>query len=417
MNAPFPTMSLRTKLVLSYLAVALGAILVLTIVVALVIQNYFASTQRDLLRSQALYRAHYVEHIYRSLGGSWDRVPTTQIQTNDPILLVVVDTTGREVFYTLPAYLHLRDDDSAVFKQALSQALQGQEVDGNLQGSGDANTFSGIYISVPLHEDSQPNGKIIGALLVAQPNFYPENFSPDQFLINVNQAILITGLIVAAVVVIFSLMLVRRLTQPLALLTAAAEQMKSGNYAQRVLPPKSEDELGRLALTFNAMANTIEADVNELRLQEQLRRDLLANIAHDLATPLSAIQGFSEALADDVIADPVARQETAQLIGREVQRMRRLVGEMQQMTSFESGRARIELAPLDLASLVDETLAVIAPECELADISLHNEIVPGTPPALADSDRITQVLLNLLDHARRHTPSGGTITVAAHPVG
>ncbi len=222
---------------------------------------------------------------------------------------------------------------------------------------------------------------------------------------------------IALFVLIFSWILARSLTRPLASLTTAAEQMKLGNYSKRAEPLKSRDELGRLALTFNSMADTIEADVNELRKQEQLRRELLANMAHDLATPLTAIQGFSEALADNVISDPESRQETAQLIGREVQRMRRLVADMQQMTSLESGRTPLDLAPLDLHALVDETLAVIQPECDQAGITLHNEIPSGTPFVLADSDRITQVLLNLLDNARRHTSAGGKLTVGAHPEG
>jgi signal transduction histidine kinase len=166
-----------------------------------------------------------------------------------------------------------------------------------------------------------------------------------------------------------------------------------------------------LAITFNEMADTIEADVNELRRQEQVRRELLANIAHDMATPLTAIQGLSEAIADDIIIDPMARQETALRIGREVQRLRRLVADVQQMTSLESGRAVLDLAPLNMHSLVDETLAVIAPECEQMGITIHNNIPTSAPPVLADSDRITQVLLNLLDNARRHTPSGGEIRV------
>ena len=98
------------------------------------------------------------------------------------------------------------------------------------------------------------------------------------------------------------------------------------------------------------MAERIESDVTELHRQDQMRRDLIANIAHDLATPLTAIQGFSEALADDVITEPQARQDTAQLIGREVQRLRRLVSDMQQMTSLESGRIQLDQEPLDLRS-------------------------------------------------------------------
>jgi len=310
------------------------------------------------------------------------------------------------------------DCDDPALKQALVQALQGQEVTGHIQGStDDSSAFSGLYISLPLRSNEQANGQIIGAMLLAEPEQYPTGFSPYDFLANVNLAIFITGLVVAFIVLVFSMLLARRLTRPLESLTVAAEQMKSGNYSQRVTPPKSRDELERLTVSFNAMAGTIESDVNELRRQEQLRRDLLANIAHDLATPLTAIQGFSEALADDVIADAGARQETAQLIGREVQRLRRLVGDIQDMTSLESGRAHLDLAPLDLHSLVDETLAVMRPECEQTGITVQNEIAPTTPLVLADSDRITQVLLNLLDNARRHTPPGGKLTVGATPAG
>ncbi|HEY6541055.1 MAG TPA: HAMP domain-containing sensor histidine kinase, partial [Ktedonobacteraceae bacterium] len=196
-------------------------------------------------------------------------------------------------------------------------------------------------------------------------------------------------------------------------LTAAAEQVKGGDYSQRVDTPQTKDEIGTLAQTFNDMADKIETDVTELRRQDQLRRDMIANIAHDLVTPLTAIQGFSEAIADEVIADPLARYETAQLIGREVQRLRRLVSDMQNMTALETGRMQFDRAPLNMRALVDEVLAVIGPECEQAGITLRNEIAPTLPPALADSDRITQVLLNLLDNARRYTPVGGTISVGA----
>jgi signal transduction histidine kinase len=101
------------------------------------------------------------------------------------------------------------------------------------------------------------------------------------------------------------------------------------------------------------------------------------------------------------------------MIGREVQRLRRLVSDMQQMTLLESGRIQLDQEPLDLQTLVDEVLEVIRPECEQVGISLHNEIAPTTPAVLADSDRMTQVLLNLLDNARRYTPAGGSITIGA----
>lgn len=403
---------LQVKLVLSYLGVALGAILLLVIVVSLAVQNYFFTVQQNQLRSQAEYFAQQIGELYRERGRSWDNIGA--IRTYNPELFVVIDTNQQLHNAPPPLFIRLSDADVPTLRQALLQALQGQEVQGSLQGApNDSSVFSGFYISVPLRDGGQPGGQIIGAMLLAQPDQYPRGFSPYEFLANVDQAILIAGGIIAVIVVIFSLMLARSLTRPLKSLTLAAEQMKAGNYAQRVPEPNSHDELGKLAATFNDMADRIESDVTELRRQEQMRRDMIANIAHDLVTPLTAIQGFSEALADNVISKPKARQETAQLIGREVQRLRRLVSDMQQMTALESGHVQLDLAPLDLHALVDELLAVIGPECEQAGIALYNEIAPTTPLVLADSDHITQVLLNLLDNARRHTPSGGSITVGA----
>ncbi|HXL37925.1 MAG TPA: HAMP domain-containing sensor histidine kinase [Ktedonobacteraceae bacterium] len=401
-----PAFSLRAKLVLSYLGVALGAMLLLIIVVSVVVQNYFYSAQLNQFRANAEYTAHQIGQRYQLAGGDWELIGP--IDLGVPELYIVVDANDQ-----LLAMSHPRFDMSA-FQQSLQQALQGKEVQGNLQVSSDTNnSLAGLYISVPIRDGGQPSGAIIGALVVAEPLQYPAGFSPYEFLANVDKAILITGSVIAIIVIIFSLWLARRLTKPLISLTFAAEQMGVGNYAQRVVIPKGKDELGRLALSFNSMAGRIESDVTELHRQDQMRRDLIANIAHDLATPLTAIQGFSEALADDVITDPQARQDTAQLIGREVQRLRRLVSDMQQMTSLESGRIQLDQEPLDLHTLVDEVLEVILPECEQVGISLCNEIDPTTPAVLADSDRMTQVLLNLLDNARRYTPAGGGITIGA----
>jgi signal transduction histidine kinase len=401
-----PAFSLRAKLVLSYLGVALGAMLLLILVVSMVVQNYFYSAQLDQFRVNAEYTAQQIGQRYQLAGGDWEL--TGPIDLGVPELYIVVDANDQ-----LLAMSHPRFDMSA-FQQSLQQALQGQEVQGNLQVSSNANnSLAGLYISVPIRDGGQPSGAVIGALVVAEPLQYPAGFSPYEFLAKVDKAILITGSVIAIIVIIFSLWLARRLTKPLTSLTFAAEQMGEGNYAQRVVIPKSKDELGRLASSFNSMAGKIESDVTELHRQDQMRRDLIANIAHDLATPLTAIQGFSEALADDVITEPQERQDTAQLIGREVQRLRRLVSDMQQMTSLESGRIQLDQEPLDLHTLVDEVLEVILPECEQVGISLRNEIDPTTPAVLADSDRMTQVLLNLLDNARRYTPEGGSITIGA----
>ena len=402
-------LSLRVKLVVSYLMVALGAILILAVVVVLAIQSYFANVQTDELRTQAEYVAPQIATHYDSATQSFDNVDSgiNRFSLNTQ---VVVGPNGQ---LTIPTSLLNEGGGNAgnVISQAIQQGLRGQEQQGHFNIVLRGHSISLVYVSVPIQLTGQGDTQIIGAVLLAQPEQYP-NGTPSAFLTNVNTAVLVSGIGISLIVVLFSLLMARQLTQPVEALTIAAEQMQRGKYTERVAVPKTQDELGQLALTFNAMADTIESDVNELRQQDTMRRELIANIAHDLATPLTAVQGFSEALADDLISKPEARHETAQLIGREVQRLRRLVADMQQMSSLESGQIKLDLAPLDMHELVGETLAVLTPECEEAGIHIYNEIAPNMPLVLADSDRITQVLLNLLDNARRHTPSGGMITVS-----
>jgi signal transduction histidine kinase len=188
--------------------------------------------------------------------------------------------------------------------------------------------------------------------------------------------------------------------------------MAAGDYGARVAVG-SPQELHQLAESFNSMAGALEADVAQLRRQEQLRRELVANVSHELATPLTAIQGFTEALLDGVVSAPEERIETTRLIAREAARLERLVGQLRQVALYEAGAAVLHRAPVVLPALVEETLAVLAPELERKGITVATDLPASLPPVHADADRLTEILLNLLDNAIRHTPDDGGIHIAA----
>jgi two-component system sensor histidine kinase BaeS len=429
-----PSWTLRTKLVLSYLGVALGAILILSIVITQVVQYNFAHQQQDEFGDSTKNDAQQIGVIYHGASGNWDSVqsllgsnsafnsnshsgPPHPDAYSDSIELIANTNT---ILFGLgdlhSGLVPLITENQSIVNQCINQAVQGQSVQNPLRGSVDGGpSISAYYVCKPIYDNGQSSAKIVGALFAIMSDQYTNASPPANFLSSVDAAVLITSGAIALIVILFSLFLARSMTKPLKSLTKAVERMQVGDYTQRVDPPNSRDEIGHLSHAFNAMAGTIETDVTELKRQDELRRDLIANIAHDLATPLTSVQGFSEALADDVITNTQVRQETAQLIGREIQRLRRLVGDMQNMTSLESGRLQLDLAPLDLYALINETLDVVGFECEQVGITIRNEMLPTMPPVLADSDRVTQVLLNLLDNARRHTPDGGTITISAKP--
>ncbi|GLV58431.1 hypothetical protein KDH_52640 [Dictyobacter sp. S3.2.2.5] len=399
------TFSLKSKLVLSYLLVILGTVLVLSFAVAIAVQNYFYSLQVSGTSRAATYLASQTLNYYSHYGSDWKNLPSGNLVPGDQSFALIVDNNGNQVVCANARPLSYSNCTNTNINQALKNALQsGNSSTGSMQLDTDDGSSTAVYAIAPLNN----GGQIIGAIYVAQINV-----AYGGILSQINQYIILASLGVAVIAALCSYLFVRRFVRPLELLTTAAENMKHGSYTQRVTQHFPQDEVGLLAQTFNEMADTIEADVTELRRQDQMRRDLIANIAHDLATPLTAIQGLSEALADDVISDPESRHETAQRIGREVQRLRRLVADVRQMTMLEAGQIHLDLAPLDLHSLVDETVAVIAPECEALGIKLQNNIPADLPYVEADSDRVTQVLLNLLDNARRHTNGGGHISVDA----
>ena len=398
---------LGSKLIFSHLLVALGSLLIFMLVTSLAIQSYFANYQRKLVYEQSLYVARSYENFYLSIGGSWNNFHGFEKQGDDPALLIVVDQSDNLEIFRVPSYLSLSQSEALTIQQSINSALAGEIVTGYLQGAG-SRVFSGYYACQPL----RVHGQRIGAVLLAYPEVYPEGFSPDSFLTNVSAALLWSGAGLALLVAILSLFFVHRLTSPLVHMKQAVDKLSAGNYAERVAGPFPEDELGQLAHSFNNMARQIEEDIEALQRQEQYRREITANIAHDLSTPLASIRGFSEALADGVLVHEQARSDAYAVIIRESERLSLLIKDVQQLSSLESGQISFEYTIVDLATLVKETVEVITLQCAEAGIALQNKVDPASKLLIsADSNRIVQVLLNLFDNARHHTPPGGTITI------
>ncbi|MFF2482124.1 ATP-binding protein [Paenibacillus sp. NPDC058071] len=161
-------------------------------------------------------------------------------------------------------------------------------------------------------------------------------------------------------------------------------------------------------------AVAVVRNVTEEHKLEKLRRDFVANVSHEIRTPLSMLQGYSEALLDDIVASPEERKELVQVIYDESLRMSRLVNDFLDMARMEAGHVELNVQPFDIRGTVQRVhrkFQVYAKEREVA----LNKLLPNEPLVLngADEDRLEQVLTNLLDNALRHTPSGKSITISA----
>lgn len=221
----------------------------------------------------------------------------------------------------------------------------------------------------------------------------------------------LAGAALASVVIstLVALFISRSITGPISQVTVAAEEMARGNYDHRI-PSAGSDEVGRLAATFNAMAR----DVGN---SHRMLRDFLANVSHDLRTPLTSIQGFSQAMLEGTIQTPEEHADAAQIINEESARMRRLVEDLLYLSKIESGQVNMERQTLDVSELLHSCTRRLTWLAEQNGVRLSVDI-PTAANVEGDGHYLEQVFANLLDNAVRHTPTNGEITVRAwmdHP--
>lgn len=219
----------------------------------------------------------------------------------------------------------------------------------------------------------------------------------DQYVVRVMLIGALAGILLGSLVAWW---LVRRLMRPLDQLTEASRSIAVGDLAARV-PEPPDQELHRLAQSFNRMAASLEH-------AEVLRRALVEDVAHELRTPLTSLRGYTEALADGVVA-PTG--EMLRIVHEEIERLTRLVEELDQLARGEPGDRALHRTSIDLTAIVRSTLELASPELAGRGIEVRIEDGEALPAIWADADAIGQVVSNLIQNAERYTDPGGRITV------
>lgn len=206
-------------------------------------------------------------------------------------------------------------------------------------------------------------------------------------------------LVLAVLAVIAGVVFARRITRPVVALTGAARAMASGERGVRVADAGAPGELGDLSRTFNHMADTLE-------LEDELRRVLVADVAHELRTPLAILQATTEGMADG-ITEPSA--STLASLHDEALRLGRIVEDLEVLASAEAAGLSLHLKPVDLAAVAAEAANALAPQLEGAGLTLTLDLEPAV--VRGDKIRLHQVVTNLLTNAIKFTPAGGSVEV------
>jgi two-component system sensor histidine kinase BaeS len=244
-------------------------------------------------------------------------------------------------------------------------------------------------------------GQVVGTLLAA-PDTSVMRPLETAFLSRVNQALMVGAVGASLVALVLGILLARTLARPIRELTHATRAVAKGNLAQQV-PVHSQDELGELTMAFNQMSI-------DLAQAQELRRQMTADIAHELRTPLSIISGYIESFRDGLLP---ATSETFDIVYDEVRHLSRLVQDLRTLSLAEARELSLSLHPIAPQDLLENAATTFARDALERNISMQVKISPELSEIDVDRDRMAQVLGNLVSNALRYTPDGGLIVLGA----
>jgi signal transduction histidine kinase len=263
---------------------------------------------------------------------------------------------------------------------------------------GDQVPSSSLKQGVSITQD----GKVVG-VLVPMPVPFQGQPREVEFIERINMTLFYGALVGAVIALLLGIFLSRTLTRPIRELTKATHAVSEGDLSQQV-PVRSKDELGELAQAFNKMSAQLSRSVNA-------RRQMTADIAHELRTPLSLILGHAEAVHDGVL--PPTR-ENFEIIREEAARLEHLVNDLRTLSLADAGELSIQMQTIEPQRLINEVSSLYQYQAQKKNITFELDVAPHLPHIEVDPGRMTQVITNILDNALRHTPEGGRIFLAAH---
>ncbi|MBI1276684.1 MAG: HAMP domain-containing protein [Anaerolineaceae bacterium] len=350
------------------------ATLLITSMIGVVLVALFAyrttASGYDLLRVDQA-RTTFVNQVttYYQAHQGWDGIQSyfRSNHENGPQLFALADTNGRIVSEFGPYHMN-------------------QTISSDQLNQGTPITIDGVRV---------------GTALLATP---PPNLDPrEQSYINgTNQALLIGAIGAAALGLLVGILLSRQFLRPLTELTSAIQAMKQGDLNQQV-QVRTRDELGDLAATFNQMSA-------EIHRVNQQRRQMTADIAHDLRTPLMVISGYLEALRDGTLPPTPERFDAMNV---EALQLKRLVEDLRTLSLADAGELKLVYQTVQPGELLAQVKQSFEPLADEHKVALKVDVQQSLPNLRIDPDRMVQVIANLVTNALRYTPVGGTVTLQA----
>ena len=368
--------SISSKLILAFLSIGVVSVLIIAITAVWSTRAEFFrflsdQTQTDIVTQLTDHHRNY---------GSWERVETIFTYSNTG-----PQPGGGPDPHIRRQYFALANENGRVI------------IPSGPYRRGERLSAAVLQAGIPITEE----GEVVGFLIPLRAQFQgaPREI---EFIQRINRLLLYGALVGAAIALLLGVVLSRTLTRPIRELTQATHAVSEGDLTQQV-PVRSNDELGELAQAFNRMSSQLSRSINS-------RKQMTADIAHELRTPLSLILGHAEAVHDGVL--PPTR-ENFEIIREEAARLEHLVNDLRILSLADAGELTIHPQTIEPDRLLQEVASLYQYQIQRKNITLDLDISQLLSTIEVDPGRMTQVLTNIVDNALRYTPEGGHILLSA----
>ena len=343
-------------------------------------------------------RDEELEHIFHVL-----------MVINPSIEVYLLDSGGQILAYSAPKGIVVRDH---VALEPIDRFL---EADSRLPISGDDPRDpegEKVFSAAPIGSPDSPDGYLY-VVLAGQQWDSAVAMLQGSYMLRLGAAAVATGLLVALIVGLLTFAWITRRARRLEQAMARFRESDFRQYRPVIDPAATrKDEIDRLSHTFDTMAERLVAQLDELEKTDQLRRELVANISHDLRTPLTSLRGFLETLSLKRSTLSVAdRQRYLDGAIRQADRLNRLVGDLFELARLESGTQEMEIESLALAELAQDAVQQFRLQARERGVDLQVRVPAGPAMVEGDMGLLARVLDNLIDNGLQHTPDGGRVTL------
>ena len=380
--------SIRKKLISSYLLVIFLTILICEIALITSAQKYYYNNAKDLLSNQIKLSADFY-NTYLSSTGLRENVANDVdvFWKNTSAEVQIIDISGNVLMDSIGHY-NFQLINSPDFTKALSGEM------GVFFYKPQESNEALLSVALPLKNGT----KIEGVLrFITSLKYVDESINLISFYL------ILIGALVIILSGMVSLLIANKITKPIEKITLGAEKMASGNFKDKITL-SSKDELGNLANTLNYMAE-------EILKNENLKNEFIASVSHELRTPLTSIKGWAIALNLCSPEDKEQFQDGLSIIEQESDRLTLLVDELLDFSKLISGKIVLNKNYIDLKELLDNTEKQLSPRAQRENIKLSINHSSPVPYILADSNRLKQLFMNILDNSLKFTSSGGEVKI------